>query len=142
MILVDSNLLIYAASPSLPQHERARRWLDDRLNGSARVGLPWPSLLSFLRITGNPRVFEPPLPVGEGWALVLEWLACPTAWIPSPGRRHRELLDELIGDSLPSRLVSDAHLAALALEHGLILASTDRDFATFPGLRWENPIAR
>ncbi len=142
MILVDSNLLIYAASPSLPQHERARRWLDDRLNGSARVGLPWPSLLSFLRITGNSRVFEPPLPVAEGWKLVLEWLDRPTAWIPSPGRRHRELLGELIGDSLPSRLVSDAHLAALALEHGLILASTDRDFATFPGLRWENPIAR
>ncbi len=142
MILVDSNLLVYAASPSLSQHELSRRWLDDRLNGTARVGLPWPSLLSFLRITSNPRVFEPPLPMAQGWKLLLEWLGRPTAWIPTPGRRHRELLDELIGDSLPSRLVSDAHLAALALEHGLSVASTDRDFATFPGLRWENPIAR
>lgn len=80
--------------------------------------------------------------MGEGWRLVTEWLDRPTAWIPHPGPRHRELLDELIGDSLPPRLVSDAHLAALALEHGLIVASTDRDFGTFPGVRWEDPTRR
>ncbi len=141
MILVDANLLIHAVSPGLAQHATIRPWLDDRLNGRARVGLPWPSLLTFVRLTSNPRLFDPPLPVRRGWELATAWLDRPPAWIPTPGPRHHELLDDLIGQSLPSRLVSDAHLAALALEHGLVVASADRDFATFQGVRWENPLA-
>lgn len=141
MILVDANLLVYAHVASLPQHEQAREWLDSQLNGAAPVGLPWPSLLAFLRLVTNPRVFEQPEPVARAWDQVLGWLGCETAWIPQPGERHAELLGELL--SLPgiqANLVPDAHLAALAIEHGLTLYSTDGDFARFPRLRWRNPL--
>lgn len=142
MILVDANLLVYAHVQSFDQHERARTWLDDRLNGTARVGLPWPSLLSFLRLVTNPRIFERPASTRAAWNQIEEWLDCETAWIPAPTERHREVLAGLIGATNPrANLIPDAHLAALALEHGLFLASTDGDFARFPGLRFENPLA-
>lgn len=141
MILVDANLLIYAHTESFAQHARARRWLDERLNGAAPVGLPWPSLLGFLRITTNPRIFERPATVRDAWRQVLDWLGCERAWIPQPGERHRAVLGELLSaPGVQANLVQDAHLAALAMEHGLILCSTDGDFARFPGLRWENPL--
>ena len=94
MILVDANLLIYASVDSLPQHERARGWLDDRLNGGAPVGLPWPSLLGFLRVVTNPRVFERPTAVADAWRQVLAWLGCEPVWIPQPAERHPEILGE------------------------------------------------
>jgi len=142
VILVDANLLLYAHVQSFSQHQRARRWLDERLNGAAPVGLPWPSLLGFLRISTNPRVFEQPSPVIDAWRQVLDWLACERAWIPQPGERHREVLGELLAaPGVQANLVQDAHLAALAIEHGLILCSTDGDFGRFTGLRWENPLA-
>ena len=142
MILVDANLLIYASVDSFPQYEYARRWLDQRLNGVAPVGLPWPSLLSFLRVTTNPRVFERPTAVADAWRQVLAWLACEAAWIPQPTERHPEILGALLAaPGVHANLVPDAHLAALAIEHGLILSSTDGDFARFAGLRWENPLA-
>jgi toxin-antitoxin system PIN domain toxin len=141
VILVDANVLIYASVDSFPQHERARNWLDERLNGVAPVGLPWPSLLAFLRVTTNPRVFGRPTPVSAAWRQVLAWLGCEPAWIPQPTERHREILSELLAaPGVQANLVQDAHLAALAIEHGLILCSTDGDFARFSGLRWENPI--
>lgn len=141
MILVDANLLIYAHVASMPQHGPARRWLDDRLNGSAPVGLPWPSLLAFVRIITNPRAFERPAPIGDAWRQVTAWLACDSVWIPAPGERHAELLGGLFRpSSMRANLVPDAHLAALAIEHGLVLCSSDGDFARFPGLRWENPL--
>ena len=90
MILVDANLLIYASVDSFPQHARARQWLDERLNGQAPVGLPWTSLLAYLRISTNPRVFQKPAPVADGWRQVLDWLGCERAWIPQPTERHRE----------------------------------------------------
>ena len=119
-----------------------RDWLDQQLNGSARVGLPWSSVLAFLRLVTNPRVFERPEAMADAWAQVRAWLACETTWIPQPTERHIDLLDELL--SLPgvhANLVPDAHLAALAVEHGLTLCSTDGDFARFPTLRWLNPLA-
>lgn len=141
MILVDANLLIYARTDSFAQHERARRWLDERLNGVAPVGLPWPSLLGFLRVTTNPRVFERPAAVADAWRQVLDWLGCERTWIPQPTERHREVLCGLLAaPGVQANLVQDAHLAALAVEHGLILCSTDGDFARFPGLHWENPL--
>ena len=141
MILVDANLLIYASVDSFPQHARARQWLDERLNGQAPVGLPWTSLLAYLRISTNPRVFQKPAPVADGWRQVLDWLGCERAWIPQPTERHREILGGLLaGSAVQANLVQDAHLAALAFEHGLILCSSDGDFARFPGLRWENPL--
>ena len=142
MILVDANLLIFAANRGAVEHARAKKWHDAQLSGSTRVGLPWPSLLAFVRIASNPAVLRQPLTPGAAWRQVLEWLSSGVAWIPLPGDRHVDLLGALLGDALvTSRLVPAAHLAALAIEHGLTLCSTDGDFAKFPGLRWENPLA-
>lgn len=141
MTLVDANLLVYAHVMSLPQHERAREWLDEQLNGVAPVGLPWTSLLAFLRLVTNPRVFEQAEPIASAWGQVLAWLGCETVWIPEAGERHAELLGELLAlPGIQGNLVPDAHLAALAIEHGLTLCSTDGDFARFPRLRWTNPL--
>jgi len=142
LILVDANILIYARVSSFAEHQLARDWLDRQLNGIPRVGLPWASLLAFLRIVTNPRVFERPEPIADAWGQVVTWLACDTAWMPEPTERHGEILGELF--ALPgvyANLVPDAHLAALAMEHGLTLCSTDGDFARFPGLSWLNPLA-
>jgi uncharacterized protein len=141
MILLDANLLVYAHVTSLSQHHAARSWLDSRLNGPTPVGLPWPTLLSFVRLVSNPRIFEHPQPISKAWKQVDDWLTCPVAWIPQPTERHREILGSFLTDTLGrSNLVPDAHLAALAIEHGLTLCSTDRDFARFPNLRWEDPL--
>lgn len=142
MILVDANLLIYAHVTSFPEHKAAHRWLDERVNGRTKVGMPWPSLLSFLRIVTNPRVFERPESMADARAQVAAWLDCETVWVPQPSERHAAVLDRFL--TLPGMrgdLVPDAHLAALAVEHGLTLCSTDGDFARFAGLRWENPLA-
>jgi toxin-antitoxin system PIN domain toxin len=142
VILVDANLLLYAANRDAPEHTLARSWLDERLNATARVGLPWSSLLAFVRIASNPAVLRQSVKPAEAWRQVLEWLACEPVWIPLPGARHAELLGQLLHlQFVTSRLVPDAHLAALAIEHGLTLCSTDGDFAKFPGLKWENPFA-
>jgi len=142
MILIDANILIYSHVASFSQHEAARNWLDQQLNGPTRVGLPWVSLLAFLRLVTNPRVFEQPESMADAWRQVRAWLACETAWLPQPTERHADLLDELLAlPGVHANLVPDAHLAALALEHGLALCSTDGDFARFPSLRWLNPLA-
>ncbi|CAN5428902.1 type II toxin-antitoxin system VapC family toxin [soil metagenome] len=142
MILVDANLLVYAHVASMKQHESARSWLDQQLNGPAPVGLPWPSLLGFARLVTNARVFERPLTMTAAWRQIEAWLDSPAAVVPVPTERHREVLAPLLRlAGLRANLVPDAHLAALAIEHGLILCSTDGDFARFPGLRWENPLA-
>ena len=143
MILVDANLLIYAHVGSFSQHARARQWLDGQLGGGGPVGLPWPSLLGFMRIVTNARVFERPEPIERAWRQVEAWLDAEASWIPQPTDRHRELLRRLIAKGgIQANLVPDAHLAALAIEHGLTLYSTDGDFARFAGLRWENPLTR
>jgi uncharacterized protein len=142
VILVDANLLLYAANRNAPEHEAARVWLDDRLNGTTRVGLPWPSLLAFVRIASNPAAMRHPVTPSAAWSQVREWLECDCVWTPLPGGRHGEILRPLIeAPFMTSRLVSDAHLAAIAIEHGLTLCSSDGDFARFPGLKWENPLA-
>lgn len=142
MILVDANLLVYARVAGFPQHDAARRWLDAHLNGTVRVGLPWPSLLAFVRLVSNPRIFARPDPIAAAWQQVGEWLDRAPVWIPSPTDQHREVLGSLLESAgQRANLVPDAHLAALAIEHGLRLCTTDGDFARFPGLRWENPLA-
>jgi len=141
VILLDANILIYAHVRSLAQHPSAKSWLDARLNGTAPVGMPWPSLLAFLRLVTNQRIFERPETLEEAWRQVNEWLDCPSVWIPKPTENHREILASLFAkQGITANLIPDAHLAALAIEHGLILCSTDGDFARFSGLRWENPI--
>jgi hypothetical protein len=142
VILVDGNLLVYAHVASFRQHERARDWLDAQLTGGAPVGLPWPSLLGFLRLVTNPRVFRRPEPVARAWGQVEAWLQAEVAWIPEPTERHRDVLGGLLAVAgVQANLVPDAHLAALAIEHGLLLCSTDGDFGRFPQLRWQDPLA-
>lgn len=142
MILVDANILIYAHVSTFAQHDAARDWLDHQLNGSAPVGLPWPSVLAFLRLVTNPRVFDQPESIADAWQQIQMWLACESVWIPQPTERHAELLGEFLAlTGVHGNLVPDAHLAALAVEHGLTLCSSDGDFARFRGLRWFNPIA-
>lgn len=141
MILLDANLLVYAHVTHFAQHEKARAWLDGRMNGSLPVGLPWSTLLAFLRLVTNPRIFEQPEPMQQAWDQVERWLDSPMAWIPQPSQRHREVLRDLLrSQGARANLVPDAHLAALAIDHGLVLCSNDSDFARFPGLRWVNPL--
>jgi toxin-antitoxin system PIN domain toxin len=143
MILVDANLLVYAHVRSVPQHDAARTWLDEQLNSSHQVALPWPSILAFVRLVSNPRVFANPEPVGRAWNQALAWLALSNVWIPQPTDRHAEALSVLLNDQqFKANLVPDAHLAALAMEHGLTLCSADTDFGRWKILRWLNPISR
>ena len=142
MILLDASLLVYAHDSSSPFHERARSWVEERLNGPSRVGIPWPSILAFLRLTTNPRVARSPFTPVQAWGHVTTWLSSPAVWIPSPTDRHAEVLGRFVTSlQLTAALVPDAHLAALATEHGLEICSADSDFARFPGVRWSNPLA-
>lgn len=141
-MIVDANVLLYAVDLSAAQHERAAGWLEERFAGSERVGLPWVSLTAFLRIVTHPRVFPRPLGAEDAWRFVTDWLGQDLAWIPQPTARHATVLGELIARHRPTaNLIPDAHLAALAIEHGLAIASADSDFARFPEVRWTNPIA-
>jgi uncharacterized protein len=140
-MLVDANLLLYAVHERSDHHKAAAAWLTEQLNGPRRVGLPWQSLAAFLRIATHPRAFERPLAPARAWRRVSDWLAAPVAWIPEPGPRYAPVLGQLIaGFDVRGNLIPDATLAALAIEHGLTLYSTDTDFARFRGLRWENPL--
>jgi uncharacterized protein len=142
VILVDANLLIYAYTSSAAQHGPARTWLDTRLSGRQRVGLPWESLVAFMRVVTHPRLAAPPVATATAWRQVEQWLDARRAWIPLPTDRHAETLGTLLSlTRVAGPHVHDAQLAALALQHGLVLCSTDRDFSRYPGLRWENPLA-
>lgn len=142
MLLLDANLLLYAVHTRMPQHEAAAGWLAEQLNGPRRVGLPWQSLAAFLRISTHPRAFERPLDATTAWGLVAAWLDAPAAWIPNPGGNYAALLGELLGRyEVRGNLVPDAQLAALALEHGLTVCSTDTDFARFGEVSWLDPLA-
>jgi toxin-antitoxin system PIN domain toxin len=142
VILLDVNILVYASNSESDQHTHSREWLDAQLGGSARVGLPWASLLEFLRITTNPRAFRRPLTMTAAWQQVESWFSAEVVWIPEPTERHAEVIGKLLAlPGIVGNLVPDAHLAALAIEHGLTLCSTDGDFTRFPGLSWHNPLS-
>lgn len=141
MILLDANLLLYAGISSMREHEPARRWLEAQLSARVRVGVPWSSITAFVRIASNPRVFARPATVARAWQQATVWLDCPTVFTPEAGERHRDILATFLTSvATAPNLVPDAHLAALAVEHGLELCSTDGDFARFPGLHWHNPL--
>jgi len=141
-MLVDANILLFAADRTTNFHSAASSWLTRVLNGPVRVGLPWQSLGAFLRIGTNPRAYERPLTPDEAWSYVEDWLAADASWIPGPTERHAEVLGSLIVSyQLGGNLVSDAQMAALAIEHGLTVCSADTDFARFGEIRWENPLA-
>lgn len=142
-MLIDANLLLYAVDASSPFHAPAAAWLEERLGGSRRVGIPWQSLGAFLRISTHPRAAERPLTSVEAWSYVEDWLSAEVVWIPQPTERHAEVLGALVTNyQLRGNLVSDAQLAALAIEHGLRICSADTDFARFREIEWQNPIAR
>jgi toxin-antitoxin system PIN domain toxin len=139
--LLDANLLVYAAFDVFPSHKKARVWLDGCLNGDTRVGIPWESVTAFVRLASNPRVIVPCLSVRQAWGQAQYWLACENVWTPCATPRHHALLHSLLsGHGITHKHVADAHLAALAIEHGLVLSSADSDFSRFPGLRFENPL--
>jgi toxin-antitoxin system PIN domain toxin len=142
VILVDANVLLYAYHPGDERHEAARAWLESALTASEPVRFAWITLWAFLRISTNPRVYEHPLLPGEAKAAISSWLERSVAGILEPGERHWAILKDLLaGDQVRGPLIMDAVLAALALEHGAALQTTDGDFARFPGLKWRNPLA-
>lgn len=141
MILVDTNLLVYAVNAEAPDHEKARGWLDGKLNGPIGVGLPWSVLNGFVRLISNPRVLPNPMPPARAWDQVEEWLELDSTFAPEPTHRHRQILADLMPHVSRAELMPDAHLAALAMEYGLVLCSADTDFDRFPGLTWKNPLA-
>ena len=142
VIIVDVNLLIYANDMESPQHERARSWWERTMSGSETIGLPWIVVLGFLRITTHRRIFRQPLPPVRAIEIIDSWFAQPVCQLIEPTVRHWSLVKELLEPlGTAGDLTSDAHLAALAIEHGARLHSTDSDFDRFEGLRWVNPLA-
>lgn len=140
-MLVDANILLFAVNRASADHEAAASWLTQQLNGPRRVGLPWQSLLAFLRISTHPRAFERPLRSDDAWARVQDWLGAPSSWIPGPLEGHAEILGSLVRThQLRGNLVPDAELAALAIEHGLTVCSADTDFARFREITWFDPL--
>ncbi len=141
-MLIDANLLVFAVNAESPFHPKARAWLDDRLNGDRQVGIPWLSLAAFIRLVTNPRIVRQPLAPTEAWRQVETWLDNNLVWTPSPTPHHAKILGDLIKHHHPrGNLITDAQLAALAIEHGLEVCSADTDFARFTEIRWNNPLA-
>jgi len=142
VIAVDLNVLIYALNEDAPHHERALSWWEETMSSDTPVGLSWSVLLGFLRITTNPRILPRPLSPQQAVEVVDSWLAHPLTRIIEPTRQHWTILKELLAPlGTAGNLTSDAHLAALSIEHGALLCSTDNDFSRFAKLRWSNPLA-
>lgn len=141
-MIVDANLLLYAVDADSRYNAVAAAWLEEILNGANRIGLPWQTIGAFLRIVTHPRVSANPLSASDAWAYVEDWLAVPVVWIPPAGASTARVYARLCKQiDVTGNLVPDAQLAALAVEHGVELASADSDFQRFPGLRWTNPLA-
>lgn len=142
MIVLDANLLLYAYDSSSSEHAKAQAWIEDVLSGSDAVGLPWQTVKAFLRITTNSRLPGERLSIKEAVQIVDLWLEQPNVRLLAPGDDHWVLLRRTMLEGQASgALISDAELAALTIEFGGVLHTTDRDFARFPGLRWTNPLA-
>ena len=141
MKLLDVNLLVYATHTGSPHHDRARSWLTDVLRSGETVAIPWAVQLAFVRLTTNPRIFDPALGAAEAVGIVQAWRALPSVTVAEPTSRHLSVLTDLLtATSTAGNMVSDAHLAALAIEHGATLCSADADFRRFPGLEWFDPL--
>ena len=141
MILIDVNLLLYAYDPDSPQPEKSQAWLVEVFSGIETVMLPWQSIHAFLRISTNRRAFPNAFNTGEAASIVSSWLQLPAVTVVNPGERHWQILESLLGPAqISGPLVTDAVLAALAIEHGATLCSADRDFRRFDGLRLLNPL--
>lgn len=140
MVIVDANVLLYAVDSASAHHDRSHAWLDASLGGAEAVGLAWVALLAFIRIATNPSILAAPMAAGDAVAQVETWLAAPAAVVAQPTSRHAAVLGGLICEAgTAGNLTTDAHLAALAIEHGAALVSYDRDFARFAGVRHRLP---
>ncbi len=143
MILVDANLLLYAEDSLSEHHETARTWWDVQLSGLDPVGLCWPVLSAFLRIATNARLHQRPLTLKEATERVQSWLNQSCVRIIQPTEAHWTIFQQMLrGGNAVGNLVTDAHLAALAVEHNCVLQSTDADFSRFRGLKWKNPVGK
>jgi toxin-antitoxin system PIN domain toxin len=139
--LLDVNLFLYAIDETSPRYESAHAWVQDTLSGQETVALTWTTLVGFVRLSTRANLFEQPLEVEEALDLVDEWLAQPCTTVVHPTDRHSAVLRELLAPlGTAGNLTTDAHLAALAIEHGALLCSCDADFSRFPGLRWVDPL--
>jgi len=142
MTILDANLLLYAYNADAPQQRTAAEWLTKLLKSGELIALPWVTVWAFVRISTNSRIWANPRSAEEAFDIVGEWLAQPGVVLLQPGPLHAEILKRLVIDySATGPLVTDAVLAALAMEHGALLASTDQDFRRFPDLRWLNPLS-
>lgn len=143
MKLLDVNLLLYASNEQAQFHDEARAWFDETMSGGEIVALPWAVLTAFVRLTTNPRVLLEPLSAQVAVGIVRSWRDHPTVTVPEPTDRHLDVLEHLLdATGVGGNLVADAHIAALAIEHGATLCSVDSDFARFPGLNWTNPLGK
>lgn len=142
MTLIDVNVLLSAANRRSEMHAACVHWLSVALNSTQSVGMPWHSLLGFLRISTNPKFTSSSLTMAQAWDVVESWLDHPAVWSPEPGPNHRHIFGDLIRHTPGThKWVADTHLAALAIEHGLTLVSTDGDFTRFRGLNFLNPLS-
>jgi hypothetical protein len=141
MTILDANILIYGYNLDAPEHRSARVWLEALFAGPETIGIPWLTLWAFLRISTNARAMRQPLIAGEAFEVIRELLAQQKVAVVEPGSRHAHILQAVISENrISGAMTTDAVLASLALENGATLASTDRGFARFKGLRWVNPL--
>ena len=141
MILPDINLVVYAYNADAPRHDAARTWWERSLTESEPVGVAWVVVLGFVRLMSNRRVLAKPMSASEAAGHCKSWLVRPNVRIVLPGPTHMDILASLLAKPIGPNLVTDAHLAALAIEHQAELHSNDSDFARFSGLTWHNPVA-
>lgn len=141
MTVLDANILLYAYNADAPQQKAAARWLTELVESREIIGLPWVTTWAFIRISTNPRIWANPRPAKDAFGILGKWLAQPGVIALHPGPRHWELLESLaLKHNATGQLTTDAVLAALAMENGALLASTDQDFSRFKGLRWVDPL--
>lgn len=140
-MLLDANLLLYAINEESPHHAAASAWFTGLIAGDRRVALPWQTVTAFVRISTHPRIATNPLSGAQAWRHVASWMESGPMWIPPATERTAVLLGDLIErHRVTGDLITDASLAALAIEHGLVIYSADTDFARFDEVRWENPL--
>jgi uncharacterized protein len=141
VIILDANILLYAYDADSDKHARARAWVEEVFSDASPVGLPWQAVSAFMRIVTNPRLTGKRFTPVEVVEIVDQWVKQPNVRLLGPGDNHWSLLRQMIVDGqVRGPLISDAQLAAITIEYGGVLHTTDRDFSRFPGLRWKNPI--
>lgn len=141
MKLVDANILICAWDLNSPHHIVCKNWLERHLNSPRKLGIPWNSALAFTRIVSNPRIYERPVSTAAAWEQVREWLEVDSVFVPEPMKDHALIVHHILSSTrLFANDLPDVHLVALAIEHGLVLCSTDADFSKYRDITWENPL--